>query len=120
MNGFLSATALSFAVIFVAELGDKSQLMALTFATRFRTWPDPDATTDPVRFVALGDYGVGIRADSESSRRQRRIAEVLDRLVSDGDVRFVVSLGDNIYQGEQGHVDDESGGEDAPIELYCF
>jgi putative Ca2+/H+ antiporter (TMEM165/GDT1 family) len=26
-------------VIFVAELGDKSQLMALTFATRFRPWP---------------------------------------------------------------------------------
>jgi putative Ca2+/H+ antiporter (TMEM165/GDT1 family) len=30
---------LSFAVIFVAELGDKSQLMALTFATRYRTVP---------------------------------------------------------------------------------
>ena len=30
---------LSFAVIFVAELGDKSQLMALTFATRFRALP---------------------------------------------------------------------------------
>ncbi|HEV8568889.1 MAG TPA: TMEM165/GDT1 family protein [Actinoplanes sp.] len=39
MKGFLAATALSFAVIFVAELGDKSQLMALTFATRFRPWP---------------------------------------------------------------------------------
>src|SRR5919206_292533 len=29
-----------------------------------------------------------------------------------GEARFVVSLGDNIYQGEQGAVDDESGGED--------
>lgn len=79
---------------------------------RFRTWPDPEAETPRVRFAALGDYGVGIRSDSESSRRQRRIAEVLDRLVADHDVRFVVSLGDNIYQGEQGQVDDESGGED--------
>ena len=79
---------------------------------RFRTWPHPDAETPPVRFVAIGDFGVGIRSDSESSRRQRRVAEVLDHLVADGDVRFVVSLGDNIYQGEQGHVDDESGGED--------
>ena len=35
MNAFLIATA----VIFVAELGDKSQLMALTFATRFKTVP---------------------------------------------------------------------------------
>jgi tartrate-resistant acid phosphatase type 5 len=79
---------------------------------RFRTWPAPDADVEGVRFVALGDYGVGIRSDSESSRRQRRVAEVLDALVSEHDVRFVVSLGDNIYQGEQGQVDDESGGED--------
>ena len=33
------AFLLSAAVIFVAELGDKSQLMALTFATRFKTTP---------------------------------------------------------------------------------
>jgi hypothetical protein len=83
-----------------------------TYDLRFRTWPDPDADAGRVRFVALGDYGVGIRSDSESSRRQRRVAEVLDRLVEADDVRFVISLGDNIYQGEQGQVDDESGGED--------
>ncbi len=35
----LSAFLVSFAVIFVAELGDKSQLMALAFATRYRTLP---------------------------------------------------------------------------------
>jgi putative Ca2+/H+ antiporter (TMEM165/GDT1 family) len=35
----LTATLVSFAVIFVAELGDKSQLMALTFATRYRAVP---------------------------------------------------------------------------------
>ena len=78
----------------------------------FQTWPDPDAPSPPLSFVALGDYGVGIRSDSESSCRQRRIAEVLDLLVSDRDIRFVLSLGDNIYQGELGAVDDESGGED--------
>ncbi|OZD69600.1 hypothetical protein CH263_07405 [Rhodococcus sp. 06-1059B-a] len=32
----LSALLLSFAVIFVAELGDKSQLMAMTFALRYK------------------------------------------------------------------------------------
>jgi putative Ca2+/H+ antiporter (TMEM165/GDT1 family) len=36
-------TLVSFGVIFVAELGDKSQLMALTFATRF-----------PIRSVLIG------------------------------------------------------------------
>jgi putative Ca2+/H+ antiporter (TMEM165/GDT1 family) len=35
----VSAILLSFAVIFVAEIGDKSQLMALTFATRYRAVP---------------------------------------------------------------------------------
>jgi hypothetical protein len=79
---------------------------------RFRTWPHPDAPTPPLTFVAMGDYGVGMRADAESSRRQQRIADVLDRLVSEHDVRFVLSLGDNIYQGEQGRVDQEGGGED--------
>lgn len=35
----LTAFLVSFGVIFVAELGDKSQLMALAFATRFKTIP---------------------------------------------------------------------------------
>ena len=35
----MTAFVLSLIVIFVAELGDKSQLMALTFATRFRALP---------------------------------------------------------------------------------
>jgi tartrate-resistant acid phosphatase type 5 len=83
-----------------------------SYDCRFRTHPDPARPSPPVRFAAFGDYGVGIRSDSESSRRQRRIAEVLDRTVADHDVRFVISLGDNIYQGERGQVDDESGGED--------
>ena len=39
MSGFLAALAISFGVIFVAELGDKSQLMAMTFATRYRPMP---------------------------------------------------------------------------------
>jgi putative Ca2+/H+ antiporter (TMEM165/GDT1 family) len=39
VTGFFAALVVSFGVIFVAELGDKSQLMALTFATRFRALP---------------------------------------------------------------------------------
>ena len=39
MNGVLVAFGVSFGAIFVAEMGDKSQLMALTFATRFRPIP---------------------------------------------------------------------------------
>ena len=36
MADLWTAFLLSFGVVFVAELGDKSQLMALTFATRYR------------------------------------------------------------------------------------
>ena len=34
----MNAFALSFGVILLAELGDKSQLMALAFASRYRAW----------------------------------------------------------------------------------
>lgn len=95
-----------------SPLGGYELQPGASYDLRFRTFPDPDVPTPPVRFVAMGDYGVGIRSDSESSRRQRRIAEVLETVVRDHEVRFVLSLGDNIYQGEQGQVDDESGGED--------
>ncbi|MDQ7910581.1 TMEM165/GDT1 family protein [Phytohabitans sp. ZYX-F-186] len=63
MEGFLAALAVSFGVIFVAELGDKSQLMALTFATRFRPWPvlvGITAATAVVHAVSVGvGYGLG-------------------------------------------------------------
>jgi putative Ca2+/H+ antiporter (TMEM165/GDT1 family) len=36
MDAFLAAAAISFGLVFVGEMGDKSQLMALTFATKYR------------------------------------------------------------------------------------
>jgi putative Ca2+/H+ antiporter (TMEM165/GDT1 family) len=63
VEGFLTALAVSFGVIFVAELGDKSQLMALTFATRFRPWPvliGITLATTVVHAVSVGvGYGLG-------------------------------------------------------------
>ncbi|MFI7602588.1 TMEM165/GDT1 family protein [Actinoplanes sp. NPDC049681] len=59
MDGFLVATALSFAVIFVAELGDKSQLMALTFATRFKPMPVLIGITVATAVVHLVSVGIG-------------------------------------------------------------
>jgi len=59
MDGFLVATAVSFAVIFVAELGDKSQLMAMTFATRFKTLPVLIGITVATAIVHLVSVGIG-------------------------------------------------------------
>ena len=55
----LHAFLLSFGVIFVAELGDKSQLMALAFATRFRTWPVLVAITLATAVVHLFSVALG-------------------------------------------------------------
>ena len=59
MEGFLAALALSFGVIFVAELGDKSQLMALTFATRFKPLPVLAGITIATALVHAVSVGVG-------------------------------------------------------------
>jgi Ca2+/H+ antiporter, TMEM165/GDT1 family len=55
MNAFL----LSFGVIFVAELGDKSQLMALTFAARYRAWMVLVAVTIATLLVHAGSVLLG-------------------------------------------------------------
>ncbi|GAA3452676.1 TMEM165/GDT1 family protein [Dactylosporangium matsuzakiense] len=59
MSAFLAALAISFGVIFVAELGDKSQLMALTFATRFKTGPVLIGITIATAVVHLVSVAVG-------------------------------------------------------------
>lgn len=59
MDGLWAAFWLSFGVIFVAELGDKSQLMALTFATRYRAWPVLAGITVATAIVHLGSVALG-------------------------------------------------------------
>jgi putative Ca2+/H+ antiporter (TMEM165/GDT1 family) len=50
---------LSLGVIFVAELGDKSQLMALAFATRYKTLPVLVGITLATALVHLASVGIG-------------------------------------------------------------
>jgi putative Ca2+/H+ antiporter (TMEM165/GDT1 family) len=55
----VTAFIISLAVIFVAELGDKSQLMALTFATRFRALPVLAGITVATALVHLASVLLG-------------------------------------------------------------
>jgi putative Ca2+/H+ antiporter (TMEM165/GDT1 family) len=55
----LSALLVSFGVIFVAELGDKSQLMALAFATRYKPLPVLVAITIATAIVHLASVAIG-------------------------------------------------------------
>ncbi|PPK67223.1 TMEM165/GDT1 family protein [Actinokineospora auranticolor] len=59
MDAVLVGTLVSFWVIFVAELGDKSQLMALTFATRFKVWPVLAGITLATAVVHLASVAIG-------------------------------------------------------------
>lgn len=55
----MSAFVLSFIVIFVAELGDKSQLMAMTFAARYRFWTVIGAISAATALVHLFSVAAG-------------------------------------------------------------
>jgi len=55
----IATILLSFSVLFVAELGDKSQLMALTFALRYRWWVVLSAISAASVAVNLIAVGVG-------------------------------------------------------------
>ncbi len=72
----LAALLLSFAVIFVAEMGDKSQLMAMMFALRYKWWVVLAAITAAttvvhVLSVAIGHYLGGRAADAPAWDRRR-------------------------------------------------
>src|SRR5947209_1023547 len=54
-----AAFLLSFGVIFVAELGDKSQLMALAFAARYKALPILAGITVATALVHGFSVGVG-------------------------------------------------------------
>ncbi len=55
----MSAFILSLALIFVAELGDKSQLVALWFSTRYRWWLVLAGVSAATLVVHLGSVAIG-------------------------------------------------------------
>ncbi|HKS46991.1 MAG TPA: TMEM165/GDT1 family protein [Amycolatopsis sp.] len=60
MPEVLSGILVDFGVIFVAELGDKSQLIALTFSTRYRALPVLAGITIATSVVHLISVAVGL------------------------------------------------------------
>lgn len=58
----MSAFFVSFALIFFAELGDKSQLVALWFSTRYRWWIVILGVTIATLFVHLASTALGASA----------------------------------------------------------
>ncbi|HLU75195.1 MAG TPA: TMEM165/GDT1 family protein [Nonomuraea sp.] len=55
----MEAFWISLGAIFLAELGDKSQLMAMTFATRYKAWVVLTGITVATTVVHLGSVAIG-------------------------------------------------------------
>ncbi|WP_299444501.1 TMEM165/GDT1 family protein [uncultured Phycicoccus sp.] len=72
MNAFLLSTA----VIFVAELGDKSQLMAMTFATRYRVRDVLVGITVATAIVHLASVALGAAVGTALAPYQGAVAVV--------------------------------------------
>ncbi|MGK2904371.1 MAG: TMEM165/GDT1 family protein [Mycobacterium sp.] len=72
----IEALWLSTAVIFVAELGDKSQLMAMTFATRYRARDVLIGITAATALVHLASVGIGYAIGTSFEKYQSGIAIV--------------------------------------------
>ncbi|WP_392544140.1 TMEM165/GDT1 family protein [Oryzobacter telluris] len=70
------AFLLSTAVIFVAELGDKSQLMAMTFATRYKVRDVLIGITVATAVVHLASVAIGAAVGTAFSRYQGAISIV--------------------------------------------
>jgi tartrate-resistant acid phosphatase type 5 len=73
---------------------------------------------DPVTFLALGDFGVGIDS-GVAGQRQLQVARTMQRLADANDIRFIVGLGDSIYHGPGGSRD-HSGAHDDDWWLTFF
>ena len=73
------------------------------YDNRFRTFPAQE-TPAPVRFAVLGDFGVGVLRHGEHSDRQMSLARALERAADAHDVRFILTVGDNVYLGTEGTV----------------
>lgn len=97
--------------------GERGELQPAgrTYDCRFRTFPER-GSSDSLRFVALGDYGVGIQTADSQGEYQEHIARVLEQLVDDSGIDLVITLGDNIY-----HLESESvGGSGAEDDDWYF
>lgn len=95
------------------EDGSGLELRKRTYHNRFRTHPDPNVPAGPFTFAVIGDFGVGIRKEKDD-RRQRQVAEALERAVDEHDVRLILTTGDNIYRsgGFLGLIGGDTGDED--------
>ena len=62
--------------------------------------PDPGSPAGTLAFIAIGDFGVGVKRET-AEHRQRAVADALQRAVDEHGVRVILTTGDNIYAGKK-------------------
>jgi tartrate-resistant acid phosphatase type 5 len=67
-----------------------------TYDNRFTTFPHVTRSA-AVTFAVLGDFGTGVKKRSTSGNKQREVAAALEQEVDKGEIRFLITTGDNIY-----------------------
>jgi tartrate-resistant acid phosphatase type 5 len=67
-----------------------------TYDNRFRTNPDPTVPAASLVFAVIGDFGVGMKADTHT-RRQRLVANALRKAADTEGIRLILTTGDNVY-----------------------
>ena len=100
MDAVLVSTLVSFGVIFIAELGDKSQLMALTFATRFSIRSVLLGITIATALVHLASVAIGYGLGATLPTGWINLAAALAFLV----FGFWTLRGDTLTEDEQDKV----------------
>jgi tartrate-resistant acid phosphatase type 5 len=83
------------------------------YDNKFRTFPDPTLAATELTFAIVGDFGTGIKKPSDRDRRQREIAQTLEKAVAEENIRLILTTGDNIYARRTlGVFTNNSGNED--------
>jgi hypothetical protein len=83
------------------------------YENEFKTYPRTIDATPDFAFAVIGDYGQGVKDPSTLKKRQREIAQALEKAVRTKDVRFVLTTGDNIYGNWRLIGTGDSGDEDS-------
>lgn len=112
----MTAFLIALGVIFVAEMGDKSQLLALAFAARFRPWPILVGVAIATAIVHLMSVLIGAVLGASLPTRAITIVAGLAFL---GFAAWTLR-GDELTQDEEARVSDRRWATRSPILVASF
>ena len=68
-----------------------------TYINEFKTFPAAIQASPKCTFAVIGDYGVATGEEDDKGSCQYHVASLLEKEVTENNIRFVITTGDNIY-----------------------